>query len=143
MEKGATKGVRQTGFWKRQIVKIGVAGSLFGSFFAGLCCLGVPALVAIFSALGLGFLINNAVLQPMLIVFLLISVFGLLLGMRVHGSPWALIIGVLGAITTYVFRYVFSNSLLAWLGIAGLVIASLLNVLLRLRRPKTNNTAIP
>jgi len=66
MEKGATKGVREAGFWKRQVVKIGVAGSLFGSFFAGLCCLGLPALVAIFSAFGLGFLINNAIVQPLL-----------------------------------------------------------------------------
>ena len=40
---------------------------------------------------------------------------------------------VLGAVTAYVFRYVFSNNLLAWLGITGLVIASLLNVLLRHR----------
>ena len=143
MEKGATKGGREAGFWKRQVVKIGVAGSLFGSFFAGLCCLGLPALVAIFSAFGLGFLINNAILQPVLIVFLLISVFGLVLGRRVHGSPWALILGILGAITTYVFRYVYSNSLLAWLGIAGLVIASLLNVFLRLRRPKTDKAASP
>ena len=97
-----------------------------------------PALLSISSAIGLGFLINNAILQPMLIVFLLISVFGLVLGMRRHGSPWALIIGVLGAVTTYVFRYVFSNNLVAWIGIAGLVLASLLNVFLRQRRPKTN-----
>ena len=134
MKKGAPHGVREVGFWKRQVDKIGVAGSLF----AGLCCLGPPALISILSAIGLSFLINNAILQPMLIVFLLMSVFGLVLGMRHHGSPWALIIGVLGAVTTYVFRYVFSNSLLAWLGIAGLVIASLLNVLLRQRRPKTS-----
>src|SRR6516162_3825252 len=115
MKKGAPHGVREVGFWKRQVDKIGVAGSLFGSLFAGLCCLGPPALISILSAIGLSFLINNAILQPMLIVFLLMSVFGLVLGMRHHGNPWALIIGVLGAVRTYEFRYVFSNSLLAWL----------------------------
>ena len=134
MKKAGVDGVREVGFWKRQIDKIGAAGSLFGSFFAGLCCLGPPALMSILSAFGFGFLINNAILRPMLIVFLLLSVFGLVLGMRHHGSPWALIIGVLGAVTAYVFRYVFSNSLLAWLGIACLVIASLMNVFLRRRR---------
>ena len=138
MKKDGVGDVRKVGFWARQIDKIGVGGSLFGSFFAGLCCLGPPALMSILSASGLTFLINNAILQPILIVFLLLAVFGLVLGMRHHGNPWALIIGVPGAVTAYVFRYVFSNSLLAWVGIAGLVIASLLNVFLRRRRLKTS-----
>src|SRR5262245_37534660 len=133
MKNGPIRRTRQAGFWKHYLNKVGVIGSLFGSFFAGLCCLGFPALLSILSAFGLGFLINDAVVQPMLILFLLMSVFGLVLGMRHHGSPWALIIGVLGAVTAYVFRYVLSNNLLAWLGIAGLVIASLLNVFLRRR----------
>jgi len=64
-------------------------------------------------------------------------VFGLVLGVRYHGNPRPLIIGIPGAVTVYVFRYIFSNSLLAWLGIAGLVIASLVNVFLRRRRLKT------
>ena len=98
MKKGGVHGVREVGFWKRQIDKIiGVAGPVFSSLFAALCCLGPPALLAIFSAIGLGFLINNAILQPMLIVFFLISGFGLVLGMRCHGNPWALIIGVLAS----------------------------------------------
>jgi len=137
MKKDGVGGVRKVGFWTRQIDKIGVGGSLFGSFFAGLCCLGSAALMSILSAFGLTFLINNAILQPILIVFLLLAVFGLVLGVRYHGNPWPLIIGSLGAVTVYVFRYIFSNSLLAWLGIAGLVIASLLNVFLRRRRLKT------
>ena len=138
MKKGRVHGVGKVGFWKRQIDKIGVGGSFFGSFFAGLCCLGPPALMSILSAFGLGFMLNNAILRPMLIVFLLLSVFGLVLGMLHHGSPWALIIGVLGAVTAYLFRYVFSSSPLAWLGIGCLVIASLMNVFLRRRRLERN-----
>ena len=57
--------------------------------------------------------------------------------MRHHGSPWALIIGVLSAATTYVFIYVTFNEAIAGLGIAGLVIASLLNVFLRQLKEKT------
>ena len=137
MKKDGVGGVRKVGFWTRQTDKIGAGGSLFGSFFAGLCCLGSAALMSILSAFGLTFLINNAILQPLLIVLLLLAVFGLVLGLRYHGNRWPLIIGILGAVTVYVFRYVFSNSLLAWLGIACLVIASLLNVFLRRRRLKT------
>lgn len=112
--------------------KIGIGGSLF----AALCCLGFPALVSILSAIGLGFLINDDILRPLLIVFSLIAILGLALGMRHHGNPWALIVGILSAVTTYVFIYVSFNEVLAWLGIAGLIIAGLLNVLLRQQQLK-------
>jgi mercuric ion transport protein len=122
----------QTGFWKRHLDKIGVGGWLF----AALCCLGFPALVAVLSAIGLSFLINDDILRPLMIVFLLVAIFGLILGMRHHGSPWALIVGILSAMTLYVFIYVSFNEVIAGLGIAGLVIASLLNVVLRQRQLK-------
>ena len=83
MKRGAIQGVDEVGFWKRHLSKIGATGSLFSSFvsslFAVACCLGPPALLPIFSAIGLGFLINDAVLQPMMIFFLLVSLFGLIL----------------------------------------------------------------
>src|SRR5260370_22520694 len=120
------------GFWKRHLDKIGVGGSLF----AALCCLGFPALVAILSAIGLGFLINDDILRPLMIVFLPVAILGLALGMRRHGSPWALIVGILSAVALYVFIYVSFNEGIAGLGIAGLVIASLLNVFLRQRQLK-------
>jgi mercuric ion transport protein len=127
--------VRRKGFWKRHLDKIGVGGSLF----AALCCLGFPALVSILSAIGLGFLINDDILRPLLIVFSLIAILGLALGLRHHGRPWALIVGILSAVTTYVFIYVSFNEVIAWLGIAGLVIASLLNVFLRQKQLKKNS----
>jgi mercuric ion transport protein len=123
---------RAPGFWKRHLDKIGVGGSLF----AALCCLGFPALVAILSAVGLGFLINDDILRPLMIVFLLVAILGLALGMRHHGSPWALIVGILSAVALYVFIYVSFDEVIAGLGIAGLVIASLLNVFLRQRQLK-------
>lgn len=41
----------------RYLDRIGVGGSLF----AALCCLGFPALVSLLSAIGLGFLVNDAI----------------------------------------------------------------------------------
>jgi mercuric ion transport protein len=124
--------VGPSGFSKRHLDKIGVGGSLF----AALRCLGFPALVSIVSAIGLGFLINDDILRPMMIGFLLVAILGLALGMRHHGSPWALIVGILSAVTLYVFIYFSFNEVIAGLAIAGLVIASLLNVFLRQRQLK-------
>jgi mercuric ion transport protein len=118
------------GFWKRNLDKIGIGGSLF----AALCCLGFPALLSILSAIGLGFLINDAVLLPLLILFLIVTVAGLALGMRHHGSPWALILGIVSAIATFIFIFVAFNKALAAVGIAGLIIASIVNVWLRMRK---------
>ena len=48
------------------IDKIGILGATF----AALCCLGISAVLSIVSAIGLGFLIHDAVLLPLLIISL-------------------------------------------------------------------------
>jgi mercuric ion transport protein len=94
-----TQPTKTEGFWKRHLDKIGIGGSLF----AALCCLGFPALLSVLSAIGLGFLINDAILLPLLVVFLLVTLAGLALGMRHHGSPWALVVGAVSAAAMFVF----------------------------------------
>lgn len=113
--------------WKRHLDKVGIIGSLF----AALCCLGFPALVSIVSAIGLGFLIKDAVLVPLLIASLIIAFVGLFLGMRHHHRPWALILGGISAILTFIGVGVRPSGLVAGIGIAGLIVASVLNVWLR------------
>ena len=118
-------------FGRKYTDKIGVVGSIF----AALCCLGFPALLSIVSAIGLGFLINDAVLMPLLVVFLLVTLIGLYLGVRHHGSWLAFSVGAISATLTFVTIFVAFNKLLAGVGIAGLIVASILNVWLRARRP--------
>ena len=48
-----------------------------GSLFSLLCCLGFGPLIAFLSAIGAGFLINDAILAPLLIVFLVLGGVGL------------------------------------------------------------------
>ncbi len=72
--------------WKEHVDKIGVVGS----FIAAACCLGLPAVVAIFTAIGLGFLIDDAVLRPFALVFLALTVAGQVFGYRAHHRPWPL-----------------------------------------------------
>ncbi len=116
-------------FWKKHTDKVGIAGSIF----AALCCLGFPALLSILSAIGLGFLINDAVLLPFLIIFLLVTLVGLALGMREHHRASALLIGIVSAAGVFIFIFLAFNKVLAGVSVAGLVIASILNVLLRQR----------
>lgn len=117
-------------FWSKHTDKVGIGGSLF----AALCCLGFPALISILSAIGLGFIVNDAILIPLLIVFLLVALGGLYLGVRHHGSWLAFIVGAIGAVVMFVSIAVVGNKVLAGIGIAGLIAASVLNVWLRMSR---------
>lgn len=120
----------QSGFWRRHLDKVGIGGSLF----AALCCLGFPALLSILSAIGLGFLVRDAILIPLLLVFLAITLVGLYFGTRHHHEPWALILGGLSAVVIFVFIGIVPNGAIAGVGIAGLIAASALNVWLRSRQ---------
>lgn len=120
-------------FWIRRLDKLGVAGSLIGA----LCCLGVPAVIAIGSALGLGFLINDATLLPLLILFLLVLLRDLWLGLRHHRNPLALVVGLTSSVVTVFFLFVRFSRPLAYRGIAGLVVSSVLNIYLRQRQLRT------
>ncbi len=117
-------------FFERHLDKIGVGGSLF----AALCCLGFPALLSIVSAVGLGFLINDAILLPLLVVFLALTLYGLYRGYRKHRKPGAVLLGGGSAVALLVFLLVFFSRPLAYLAIVGLVAASVLNVRLRMQR---------
>lgn len=118
----------KSGFWQRYADKVGIGGSIF----AALCCLGFPALLSILSAIGLGFLINDAILLPLLAIFLVITLFGLYVGMRHHGQPWAFVLGLISAVITFVF--IFINTIVAYFGLAGLIVSGVLNVWLKTRQ---------
>jgi mercuric ion transport protein len=60
------------------------------SVFVALCCLGVPAVIAALSAVGAGFLINDAVLIPLLIIALGITIAGSFLSFRQYRNLWPL-----------------------------------------------------
>jgi mercuric ion transport protein len=124
------------GFWKRHLDKLGIGGALF----AALCCLGFPALVSIVSAIGLGFLINDTILMPLLGISLLVTLAGLYLGVRHHGSWLAFVIGAASALALFIFMTVAMNKVFAYISIAGVVAASFLNVWLRMRKHEQRGT---
>lgn len=115
---------------EQHLDKVGIGGSLF----AALCCLGFPALLSILSAVGLGFLINDAILLPLLVVFLAIALYGLYRGYQKHRRSEAVMLGGVSAMALLVFLLVFFSRPLAYLSITGLAAASILNVRLRIQK---------
>jgi mercuric ion transport protein len=116
--------------WKDHLDKLGIVGS----FIAAACCLGLPAVLSIVTAIGLGFLIKDAILLPLLIAFLALTLFGMYLGYRIHHRPWALVIASVSSAAILFFIFVHISKFAAYLAIAGLVLASILNVVLRQRQ---------
>ena len=69
-----------------------------GTLFASLCCLGVSVVIAPLTAIGLGFLINDLILLPLVLVFLLITLWGLYTGWKRHGLRPPFFLGIFAAV---------------------------------------------
>jgi len=104
-----------------------------GALFASLCCLGFSALVSLLAAVRLGFLINDAILLPMLVVFLEAYVAGLVLGWRQHRKWPVLALGILAAVANFGFIFIAFVRPSAYAGMALLVAVSIWDLALRRR----------
>lgn len=114
-------------FFKKHLDKIGVGGSIV----AVLCCLGVPVLISILGSIGLGFLIGDPILIPLLVGFLLLTLGGLFFSVREHHRWWAVIVGVISAAILLFSVTVPFNRPLIWVGVTGLISSSIINVWVR------------
>lgn len=113
----------------RWLDKVGVAGSLV----ALACCLGLSGIVAFFSAIGVGFLINDAYLIPLLIAFLAIGSVGLFRSFRSHGKPQALALYVFSAAAILFFLLARFNRPILYLAALGMVASSVWDMLIHKR----------
>jgi mercuric ion transport protein len=110
--------------------KLGVIGATI----AALCCLGVPAILSVAAALGMGFLINDVVLAPLLILSLALVLWGLVRGYRRHRHWLPVIVGVAASIALAAASLVWPSRSIAYASIGALVIASLANAVVLHRR---------
>ncbi len=104
-----------------------ISGSL-GAILASLCCLGFAPLLAALSAAGLGFVISDAVLIPLLALFLGITLWGLHGSCARHGNNRPFMLGVAGATAALVGVFVFIP--LHVIGLIGVVGASIWDMFL-------------
>ncbi len=105
-----------------------VIGSL-GSIFASLCCIGTPALLAFLTSIGAGFLINDKILIPLLVIFLGISIWGIYKSSKSHRRKGSLIFAIVSAIV--VFASIWFSKPLVYIGLVGLVTASVWDIYLK------------
>jgi hypothetical protein len=82
-----------------------------------------PLLPTLLDRIGLAFFdqLPNAILQPLLVVFLLASVATACLAYRGYGRPWALILTALSGVFMYASIYVWMSDALYVVSLIGLV----------------------
>lgn len=107
-------------------MRAGIFGSM-GSAFTALCCAGVPAVLGALSAAGLGFLVNDLILFPLLALFLGLALWSLGSGVSYHGMRSVLVLGWIGV--GLMLAGIISFPALIYAGAAAMVAASIWNAL--------------
>ncbi|MHB1539820.1 MAG: MerC domain-containing protein [Steroidobacteraceae bacterium] len=101
-------------------------GSVLGALFAAACCLGLPVLRRALCAAGLGFLIHDAILIPLLAGFSVLNLWLLWRASARHGSRRPFALGVAGGGLAATGLYL--HPIAAATGLGGLVAGSLWDV---------------
>lgn len=114
-----------------------ISGAI-GSIFASLCCLGFAPLVAVLSGAGLGFIVSDAVLIPLLALALAVALWGIRGSQKKHGQRAPFLVGLGGAIAALVGLFVFVP--LHVTGLILLVGASVWDIILLRRVPSSCDT---
>lgn len=111
-------------------------GSIGSAMTVGLCPICIPAIGAFLSTLGLGFLVQESVLQPLLFLFIGITLFGLFWSyLKEHKKIAPLLFGIAMSVGLYVGRYeyigVTANAVIMWGSILGIIAVSFWNTRLK------------
>ncbi len=111
-------------------------GSFGAAFTVGLCPVCIPAIGTFLSAIGLGFLVTESVLHPLLIVFLALNIAGLhWSAAKKHGNYLPLLFGIIAGGALYIGRYIFItgplNMTLMYGGILAIIGVSIWNLRLK------------
>jgi mercuric ion transport protein len=96
--------------------------SVAGAGFAGACCLGVTGALSLLTAIGAGFLINDAYLIPLYFGLLALSVWLLYGTSRSHGNLAPFWTGLAGAVAAFVALWFLPA--LVYAGLAVLIASS-------------------
>ena len=131
---------------RRKTRLLSTIGSIGSALTVGLCPVCIPAIGAALSSVGLGFLVTESVLLPVLLAFLAVTLGGLLWSyFREHRRVGPVVCGFIAGLSLYLGRYVYFgalvNQILMYGGIAGIITVSFWN--LRLRRKGKCSACVP
>ena len=115
-----------------------ISGAI-GSIFASLCCLGFAPVLAALSAAGLGFVISDTILIPLLVLFLALALWGIKGSQRKHSKTAPFYVGVAGAVAALVGVFVFIP--IHVIGLIALVGASTWDIVFLQKYTSTCETA--
>lgn len=93
-----------------------------GAAFAAACCLGVTAALSALTAIGAGFLINDAVLIPLYVLLLALSAWLLYRSAKAHRDLSPFWLGASGAVVAFAGLWI--SSYLVYAGLIVLVAAN-------------------
>jgi hypothetical protein len=114
--------------------------SLFSLVLIGVCCLRLPAVFVFLAATGLGLFTRNTVLAPVMGGLLALLLIGLVMDLRWHRRWGPLLIGAPSAATLYFFAFMERASAVIYIALAGVILARILNVVVRRRAAKACET---
>lgn len=97
-------------------------GSTAGAAFAGACCLGVTAALSVLTAIGAGFLVNDAFLIPVYLGLLTLSVWLLYKTSRSHRKLAPFWTGLAGAVVAFAGLWILPA--IVYAGLAALISGS-------------------
>ena len=108
-------------------------GGTTGSVIAGACCLGFAPLLAALSAVGAGFLIRDAILIPLFLLFLGFTLWSLWGSRARHGEAGPFYLGSGSVVVAFAALWFFLP--LAYGGLAGFIAATMWHIV-ALRRSR-------
>ncbi|GJQ27815.1 MAG: hypothetical protein HBSAPP02_28470 [Phycisphaerae bacterium] len=126
------RGHRPRRGWLRALAALPAAVlPLLPSFTCPLC---LPAYAAVLSSFGLGFVLDNRVQRPLILLFLAVAVGSVAWSARERRARGRLVVVVLASIAVIAGRIVWNIPSLVYAGILGLVAGAVWNMALSLRR---------
>lgn len=99
---------------------------------------GFGPILAGLAAIGAGFLVNDRILAPLLILFLFLGNIGLFLSFQRHHRWPSLILNLASSAIILTYMFVAFNQAMIWVGLTGLFAATLLDVFLKRQSPTPN-----
>lgn len=121
--------------WVRSLAL--VPGAVLPLLPSATCPLCLAAYGGILSALGLGFLVNKRVLDPLIIVFLAVGILSMAFSMRSHRHSGPLLLAIIGTAAVVAGRLIWNVPTALYIGIGLFAGASIWN--LWLKRPKAEH----